>query len=58
VKSLPEVREEPLSPWEIVRAGIVVIGFVVCSVVVAKVAYSLVALFLHGTTYALQVSLY
>lgn len=55
MRSLP--REEPLSPMEIVTAGLAVIGFVVCSVIFAKVAYAAVALFLHGTTYAV-VSLY
>jgi hypothetical protein len=49
MKSVPE---ESLSPREIVTAGLSVIGFVVCSVVFAKVAYSVVALFLHGATYA------
>jgi hypothetical protein len=52
MRSLPEAsREEPLSATEIVRAGLIVIGFVVCSVIFAKVAYAAVALFLHGTTY-------
>lgn len=58
MRSLPEAsREEPLSATEIVTAGLAVIGFVVCSVIFAKVAYAAVALFLHGTTYAV-VSLY
>jgi hypothetical protein len=58
MRSLPEPsREEPLSLREIVTAGIAIIGFVVCSVVFAKVAYTVVALFLHSTTYAV-VSLY
>lgn len=58
MRSLPEAsREEPLSVTEVVTAGVAMIGFVVCSVVLAKVAYSVVALFLHGTTYAV-VSLY
>ena len=57
MRSLPEAREESLSPREIVTAGLAVIGFVVCSVVLAKGAYSVVALFLHGVTYTL-VSLY
>jgi hypothetical protein len=57
MRSLPEARQESLSPRETVTAGLVVIGFVVCSVVLAKVAYSVVTLFLHGVTYAL-VSLY
>jgi hypothetical protein len=58
VRSLPEAsREEPLSATEIVTASLAVIGFVVCSVIFAKVAYAAVALFLHGTTYAV-VSLY
>ena len=48
MRSLPEAREESLSPREIVTAGLAVIGFVVCSVVLAKVAYSVVALFLHA----------
>lgn len=57
MRSLPEAREESLSPREIVTAGLAVIGFAVCSVIFAKVAYAAVALFLHGTTYAV-VSLY
>jgi preprotein translocase subunit Sec61beta len=57
MRSLPEARQESLSPREIVTAGLAVIGFVVCSVVLAKVAYSVVTLFLHGVTYAV-VSLY
>ena len=58
MRSLPEaLREEPLSATEIVTAGLAVIGFVVCSVIFAKVAYAAVALFLYGTTYA-AVSLY
>ena len=58
MRSLPKASpQEPLSPREIVTAGLAVIGFVVCSVVLAKVAYSVVALFLHGVTYTL-VSLY
>ena len=57
MRSLPEAREESLSPREFVTAGLAVIGFVVCSVVLAKVTYSVVALSLHGVTYAL-VSLY
>ncbi len=53
MRSLPEAsREEPLSLAEIVTASLVIIGSVVCSVVLAKVAYSVVALFLHGVTYA------
>ena len=56
MRSLPEAKEE-WSPMEIVTGGLAVIGFVVCSVVLAKVAYSVVALFLHGVTYAV-VSLY
>ena len=32
-------------------AGLSVIGFIVCSVVFAKMAYSVVALVLHGATY-------
>ena len=51
--SLPEAsREEPLSVMEIVTAGLAIIGFVVCSVVLAKVAYPVVALILHGAKYA------
>jgi len=59
VRSLPKAsrQEEPLSPKEIVTAGLAAIGFVVLSVIFAKVAYTAVALFLHGTTYAV-VSLY
>lgn len=58
MRSLPEAsREEPLSATEIVTTSLAVIGFVVCSVIFAKVAYAAVALFLHGTTYAV-VSLY
>ncbi len=57
MRSLPEAREESLSPREIVTAGFAVIGFVVCSVVLAKVAYSVVTLFFHGVTYAVA-SLY
>jgi hypothetical protein len=57
MRSLPEASQESLSPMEIVTAGLAVTGFVVCSVVFAKVAYVAVALFLHGTTYAV-VSLY
>jgi hypothetical protein len=53
MRSLPEAsRAEPLSAMEVVRAGLIVTGFVVCSVIFAKVAYAAVALFLHGTTYA------
>jgi hypothetical protein len=57
MRSLPEAQEKSLSLREIVTAGLAAIGFVVCSVVLAKVAYSVVALFLHGVTYAV-VSLY
>jgi hypothetical protein len=57
MRSLPEAREESLSPREIATAGLSVIGFIVCSVFFAKVAYSVVALVLHGATYAV-VSLY
>ncbi len=57
MRSLPEAREELLSPREIATAGFCVIGFVVCSVVFAKVAYSVVTLVVHGATYAV-VSLY
>ena len=59
MRTLPKAsrQEEPLSPREIVTAGFAVIGLVVCSVIFAKVAYAAVALFLHGTTYAV-VSLY
>ncbi len=57
MRSLPKAKEESLSPREIVAAGLAVIGFVVCSVVFAKLAYTVVALFLHGATYAV-VSLY
>ena len=47
MRSLPEAsREEPLSVTEIVTAGLAIIGFVVCSVVLAKVAYPVVALIL------------
>jgi hypothetical protein len=53
MRSLPEAsREEPLSVTEIVTAGLAIIGFVVCSVVLAKVAYPVVALILHGAKYA------
>ncbi len=52
MRSLPEVsRQEPLSATEIVTAGLTIIGFVACTVILAKVAYGTVALFLHGTTY-------
>lgn len=58
MRSLPKASpQEPLSPREIVTAGLAAIGFVVCSVIFAKVAYTVVALFLHGMTYAV-VSLY
>jgi len=57
MRSLPEAREESLSPREIITAGFAAISFVVCSVAFAKVAYSVVALFLHGVTYAV-ISLY
>ena len=53
MRSLPEAsREEPLSVTEIVTVGLAIIGFVVCSVVLAKVAYPVVALILHGAKYA------
>jgi hypothetical protein len=58
MRSLPKGREEPLSLREIITAGGVVVGFVVCSVVFAKLAYAAVALLLHGATYAVQVSMY
>ena len=51
MRSLYETREESLSPREIATAGLSVIGFIVCSVVFAKVAYSVVTLVLHGATY-------
>lgn len=57
MRSLSE-REETSPPWEIVTAGVVSIGFIVCSVVFAKVAYTIVALFLHSATYALRITLY
>jgi len=59
MRSLPKAsrQEEPLSPKEIVTAGLAAFGFVVLSVIFAKVAYAAVALFLHGTTHAV-VSLY
>ena len=56
MRSLPQ-REELSSLWEIVTAGVVTISFVVCSVVLAKVAYTTVALLLRGATYAVQISL-
>ena len=56
MRSLPEAREA--SPMEMVTAAIAVIGFVVCSVIFAKVAYAAVALFLHGAANVMQVSLY
>ena len=34
------------------------IGFIVCSVVFAKVGYTVVSLILHGATHAVQVSWY
>jgi hypothetical protein len=53
MRSLPEVsKEEPLSATEIVGAGLIVISFVACLVIFAKVAHAAVALFLHGATYA------
>ena len=53
MRSLPEAsRKEPLSVTEIVTAGLAIIGFIVCSVVLAKVAYPVVALILHGAKYA------
>ena len=53
MRSLPEAsREEPSSVTEIVTAGLAIIGFIVCSVVLAKVAYPVVALILHGAKYA------
>jgi hypothetical protein len=52
MRSLPQASREPLSATEVIKAGITVTGFVVCSVIFAKVAYAAVALFLHGTTYA------
>ena len=58
MRSLPEAsRQEALSPREIIAAGLAIIGFVVCSVVFAKIAYTAVALLLHGATYAV-VSVY
>ena len=57
MRSNPDARTDSLSPREIVTTGLVVIGFVVCTVAVAKVAYSVVTLFLHGVTIAM-VSLY
>jgi hypothetical protein len=53
MRSLPQAsrEEEPLSVTEIITAGLAIIGFFVCSVILAKVAYSVVALFLHGATY-------
>lgn len=57
MRSIPEAQKDSLSPGEIVTAGLVVIGFVVGSVAVAKVAYSVVTLFLHGVTIAV-VNLY
>ena len=51
MRSFPETREKSLSPREIAMAGLSVIGFIVCSVVFAKMAYSVVALVLHGATY-------
>lgn len=57
MRSLREKRDQ-LSPWEVVTAGVVTIGFVVGLVVFAKVAYTAVALIVHGATYAVQVALY
>ena len=57
MRSITEAQKDSLSPREIVTAGLVVIGFVVGSVAVAKVAYSVVTLFLHGVTIAV-VNLY
>jgi hypothetical protein len=58
VRSLPKASsQEPLSPREIITAGLAVVGFVVCSVILAKATYTAVALVLHGATYAV-VSLY
>ena len=40
MRSLPEAsREEPSSVTEIVTAGLAIIGFIVCSVVLARVVY-------------------
>ena len=57
MRSLPKARQVSLSPREFVTAGLSIIAFVVCSVILAKVAYSAVALVLHGAMYAV-VSLY
>jgi len=57
MRSLSEKRDEP-SPLEIVTAGLVTIGFVVGLVVFGKVAYTAVALLIHGAAYAVQVALY
>ena len=42
MRSLPQAsrEEEPLSVTEIITAGLAIIGFFVCSVILAKVAYS------------------
>ena len=56
MRSLPQL-EELSSLWQIVTVGVVTISFVVCSVVLAKVAYTTVALLLRGATYAAQISL-
>ncbi|HMJ50043.1 MAG TPA: hypothetical protein VK440_05710 [Burkholderiales bacterium] len=57
VKSLPEERNEEWPALKtIVTAGGFAIGFVICSVVFAKVGYTLVALILRGATHAVQVS--
>ena len=41
MRSLPQAsrEEEPLSVTEIITAGLAIIGFFVCSVILAKVAY-------------------
>jgi hypothetical protein len=59
MRSLSEERQELTPPWKVMAtASGFAIGFVVCSVVFAKVGYTVVSLILHGATHAVQVSWY
>ena len=59
MRSLSEERQEVTPSWKVMAtASGFAIGFVVCSVVFAKVGYTVVSLILQGATHAVQVSWY
>ena len=59
MRSLTEERQEVTPSWKVMAtASGYAIGFIICSVVFAKVGYTVVSFILHGATHAVQVSWY